>query len=63
MFGGFKKIFVLTKPEYLIDSIKKCIPIDQNLFDLTKFAWISNKKVLLIQEKVFSVSKLKTLHI
>ena len=39
-------MLVLTKSEFLVDSTKKCISIQQNLFDLTKFSWISNKTVL-----------------
>ena len=47
-------LVVLTKSEYLVDSTKKFTSMNQNLFGLTKFSWISNKKVLLVQELFFS---------
>ena len=48
---------VLTKSEYFVDSTKKFILIKQKLFDLTKFSWIFNKTVLLVQDKFFSLSE------
>ena len=45
-------LIVLTKSEYLVDSIKKFISINQDLFDLTKFPWVSNKTVLLVLLKL-----------
>ena len=47
-------LFILTKAEYLVDSIKKFISINQNLFDLTKLSLIFNKTVFLVQEKCLS---------
>ena len=43
----------LTMSEYLVNSNKKFISINQNLFDLNKCSWVSNKTVLLAQEKIF----------
>ena len=45
---------VLTKSKYLVNSTKKCISLNQNLFHLTKCSWISNKTVLLVREYFFS---------
>ena len=47
-------LVVLAKSKYLVDLTKKFISINQNLFDLTKFSWISNKTVLLVKEIFFS---------
>ena len=49
-----KTKYMVGLTKYLVNSTKKCISINQNLFDLTKFSWISNKTVLFVHEKMFS---------
>ena len=47
LFSCFNRVGIFS------NSTKKFISINENLFDLIKRSWISNKIILLVQEKFF----------
>ena len=42
-------LFILTKSEYLVDSIQKFVSINQNLFDLPNYHWYPTTNSLVQQ--------------